>query len=742
MNKGVFYLGLFLIASFVILGFDSFVSSNVPSLTGNVISEPYQNINCGDVELKKIWSSVFYESSSGIVIQNNSACTEILMSKTSGNSGWIIYLYDIEGTYIMISRYGEGNQTFIDDLNSVTFSNWQNYGEKEYVEDHILINEIDNISETEDFFESVFIVDSENWFETSDGFKYNESKKEGDFLKTAEGIVYENKSFSVYDFRNKNTEDYTIIQKNNIEDFEIYENSKWDEEFDADNYFSGIVDTYSCISEGNNLDLSEINCSIDSEGWVSFRPKKDFKGKFRFKIRAKNTYVEFDSDWFNVSVVVDVNDAPKIVEDIPNLFILVNESYKLNLEGYFEDDDGDDLDYQVKGLDKNISVKVSGDEIIFIPEKDYEGWQEFRIIANDSELSGESNEIKINVGKLLDVNIFNNESNTNVTLSENKKPVIEKYINYSSYNFSVGDEVKLYVNASDEDEESLNYTWFVNGEKVENFTTNEAIFRDLKVGKNEIKVEVTDGFDTAEHVWTVYSELPSFNWGLLGLIAIIFIIILFMLGIVALVLWLFKKTNIKEKREKQLQESNNAVGNYLNDINNEKESENIENQENNSEKEANDSDEKDNLNEKEVNDSDSEEKIEKIEINNEKNQENTDDAVKRYLESLNLPKKTNKSEEKMGKDEISFGKKEEINKKIGMINKNIKNKEEISDKEKLRKLIQEKDKINTDNQINERKKEQNIERNENSLEKSGENEEKNIKKDGNLEIRRFKFGDN
>lgn len=79
------------------------------------------------------------------------------------------------------------------------------------------------------------------------------------------------------------------------------------------------------------------------------------------------------------------NTAPYMAEPLPNRSVYVNQTYTITLGDYFNDTDGDELNYSwVNVTNITISVNVATNIASLVPDNDWEGSREITFTANDS----------------------------------------------------------------------------------------------------------------------------------------------------------------------------------------------------------------------------------------------------------------------------------------------------------------------------------------------------------------------
>ncbi len=135
---------------------------------------------------------------------------------------------------------------------------------------------------------------------------------------------------------------------------------------------------------------------------------------YRLRVELENAALRLDNISYAVLAlkVEEVNNAPELLMDIPDITITKNSEFLIDLSEYFFDKDNDSLDYNVYEMD-NISVLVDNDIAELIPDYGFTGIRHSFIIANDSKQIAVSNVFKVNVTEAL---IVKNITVENVTI--------------------------------------------------------------------------------------------------------------------------------------------------------------------------------------------------------------------------------------------------------------------------------------------------------------------------------------
>lgn len=174
-------------------------------------------------------------------------------------------------------------------------------------------------------------------------------------------------------------------------------------------------------SEDTHIKLNSLE-----EGKAEFSSEKNWNGEdwIVFKASDEKDYTLTNSIKLKV---LPVNDEPVLEKNIEEIITWKEDTNLLNyinLNDYFSDVDGDNLEYDVVG-NHFINVTIDSQGVVsFYPEKDWAEEEAVFFIAKDSEFSVNSNVITL---KVLDVNEppeFQ-EMNCNATILEDVKETCE-----------------------------------------------------------------------------------------------------------------------------------------------------------------------------------------------------------------------------------------------------------------------------------------------------------------------------
>ena len=153
---------------------------------------------------------------------------------------------------------------------------------------------------------------------------------------------------------------------------------------------------------------------------------------YRLRIELENATLRLDNISYTIipEEVEIVNNAPELLINIPDITILKNSEFSIDLSNYFFDKDNDSLQYVVYEME-DISVLINESIATLIPEKGFTGVRHTFVIANDSKSIAVSNVFVVNVTEVLivknitvkNVTIFNISETPTQLKAEINKPV-------------------------------------------------------------------------------------------------------------------------------------------------------------------------------------------------------------------------------------------------------------------------------------------------------------------------------
>ncbi|MCK5773630.1 MAG: putative Ig domain-containing protein, partial [Thermoplasmata archaeon] len=229
--------------------------------------------------------------------------------------------------------------------------------------------------------------------------------------------------------------------------------------------------------------------------------------------------------------VVNTNDRPEVVN--PAIVIRIHEDgvhYESLLPKWFNDVDGDPLEFQ-HTVPSHFILSITDDDVLVIETlKDYNGDEMITIVASDGEL---------NVEWSFSVQVLPvNDAPTNVSIILKKD------------RFAKGDEIVLTGFADDVDlvyGDELTYRWYTYDGSL--LGTGRLLDLDLDVGIHEIILNVTDqegsGIQTSVFI-EVYEETTFM--GAYGALLIVLLVI-FLLIIFGVIIFVVKRSLSRKERE-------------------------------------------------------------------------------------------------------------------------------------------------------------------------------------------------
>lgn len=297
---------------------------------------------------------------------------------------------------------------------------------------------------------------------------------------------HDNKSNS--SFANENGE-FTILNRppefsGTLPDVSLKIDSTKEDVFNLNDYFSDPDDDTLIYSVTGN---SSITVTIGSDNYVSFSSTDDWEGTETMVFTASDGEDEVSSNEIDVTVENDFG-PPILIEDIPQINITKNSSKNIYLDEYFEDENDLTLSYSFTG--SNINITFDDDVATITPKINWTGETSVRIIANNSYDVVESNSFIVKVTETEDDNL--------------PPRITDYYPKLTNVFINTGEITTFEIEKEDPDEDDLEITWYVNGQK-QSETSRQFDFSSVP-GDYEIKVIVSDGQLTATHTWNLNIE--------------------------------------------------------------------------------------------------------------------------------------------------------------------------------------------------------------------------------------------
>ena len=257
----------------------------------------------------------------------------------------------------------------------------------------------------------------------------------------------------------------------NIPDLSWNEDEIYD--LNLNDYFTDVDgDLLSFGINGN----SKIKADIINE-FVSLTPNKDFFGTETVVFDASDGILSKSSNNFDL-IINNVNDAPTLLKNIPDLSWNEDEIYDLNLNDYFTDIDGDILSFGFSNTNLNVIINNNGIASLN-GNKDFYGSDTIKFYANDNNKIIESNLVKIEI------------------LSVNDEPNIISIDIFDKNNNLISDvyEEKYYLFRAivdDVENDALSYEWYIDHKLIGNSDNFNYKFDFESQGNKELKLVVKD----------------------------------------------------------------------------------------------------------------------------------------------------------------------------------------------------------------------------------------------------------
>ena len=149
--------------------------------------------------------------------------------------------------------------------------------------------------------------------------------------------------------------------------------------------------------QNKSMEASGLNSSATFV--VTGIPNGNYLWNCKAKDEANSEFFSNSNKTFTVNVAaqpVAVNHPPTFSSEIPNKKWYSGENITFILQDYFNDQDKDNLVFTVTGNSK-ISILISLGFVTLIPETGWTGSEKVKFIANDGNVTTQSNEVLLNV---------------------------------------------------------------------------------------------------------------------------------------------------------------------------------------------------------------------------------------------------------------------------------------------------------------------------------------------------------
>ena len=534
--------------------------------------------NCSDESLKGVWNEIFIESPDTSVILKNSSytgegCPVYYIYKTKNNEeAWILYdmalsLYFLGDWRLLGAYYFNATPDFINNMTSHSFEDFYYFISS--LNETRMINlaknrSIQNESVADQEFENKYQIIPEIWeYSTELGeevyFFNNTNEIDENLAEIGAGVIFENKSIDKYVYIAISVENITIpftfMQIGIIGNKTLYKNENSLGVFDLDDYFICSKEVnYSVIESPDN---GRIRIMIDnSSKRVDVYPEIEWSGTQKFNLTAScgGQVLSFENLGENMTFKIIIlnetnpsgsqNRKPRFLNSVCGYFSFYsNRNFTIDMDECFEDDDGDELTFKYDNMNiSEISIERTGNDLKFIPSKDFVGQGYFYMYADDS--TNETKSDKIIVRVVEGINITNT---TNVTQNDTQNtstlivPSIVSSTTGSSFQLFTESSKSFAVVAENYD----TIDWYLNDRLVK-VNSDFYIVSNLSEGDYTLKAEVKKGSEAVSRLWyfnVARREVPN------KAPLMFFIIICGVLGLLILLISLLIIKNIMEKKE-------------------------------------------------------------------------------------------------------------------------------------------------------------------------------------------------
>jgi len=199
-----------------------------------------------------------------------------------------------------------------------------------------------------------------------------------------------------------NDADLTVIPVNDAP--EITSTAVLDATEDSLYNYQVIVDDVENDPITYTLTAKPAEMSIDTSGLIGWTSENDDVGTHLVTVHAEDIHGAFDEQSYSVEVT-NVNDAPTLLQNIPDQIWDEDTVHTLDLSLYYEDvDAGDILNYTVVApLPLNIDESLVGSIVTFTPEPEWSGIETITFMATDGFYETFSNLVTLDVTPVNDI---------------------------------------------------------------------------------------------------------------------------------------------------------------------------------------------------------------------------------------------------------------------------------------------------------------------------------------------------
>jgi len=576
----------------------------------NIYKEVIFPENCSFESLNETWDSIFTEPAENLNIVTdpdykpygdnygyvNRSCPLFFMYTIDGSDVSVIYGKMINQTaqkwvgkevYALKGDVVDGVITNIFDVSE------SNIGEGEYIIDSLKTwggaqgeREIKDDTEAVRKFEETFFIEvpysdmlsSVRGYDGVDMIYYRFGVSgwiygEKDIYNFKEGEILKEKEMDYFAQEVIEAEKANLTLIKDFDEIKVYrDEGNTTDLIYLDEYFSCLIDDlriyiyYDDYGQTSNITFYQ---NYSDNGVIFYIPSGEY-GRQKFEVRAYcghhdslNKYSDGYENklTFNVSFLDEtklVNDsgnhAPVFLEEDCGYFVVYkNMNQSIDMGYCFDDEDDDELNFTYTEMNiDEIGIERDGDDLKFVPEKDFLGKGYFYIYANDSIEKIRSTKIYIEVEEPSsangdDGNGGNGDDDGNG--DDGGESVGDDGENPRIVSSSPpGAEVKILLNRSQafsisaENYESIR--WYVDGDLVKSGVDSYEV-GDLDEGDYEIRVEVKKGDEVVSKIWNLVVSKKSDR-------TIYFVVICVILGVfILLVVLLIVKAILERKEEKR-----------------------------------------------------------------------------------------------------------------------------------------------------------------------------------------------
>ncbi|MFH0936085.1 MAG: hypothetical protein V1815_00205 [Candidatus Woesearchaeota archaeon] len=304
------------------------------------------------------------------------------------------------------------------------------------------------------------------------------------------------------------------------------QNVSWDKNTVKSNVFS--LDYYFYDPDNDLLSYSvsgnlNIQVSIDPiTHLVSFSQPNNWFGIEKIRFIANDgksstssnevTLTVFDSGGNQQQNQSSSNQKPQFTDVIPNQTKYKNGgSWTLDLLDYATDDkdNKDQLTWSISSLDTSLLEAIVNNvdkNIKFTPKEDEVGNDAITITVKDTSGLSASQEVTLSIlEEVISEGSSNESDSSNIIAEENFPPDIENILPDNTNNLTLSEEQVFRVSVSDQEEDPLTISWYLDDNKIEDATRKEYVLdpSTLSNGTHKLKITVNDGKDSTSETWDV-----------------------------------------------------------------------------------------------------------------------------------------------------------------------------------------------------------------------------------------------